>query len=118
MSPVSSIREIAHFEGHLTPQEYHSVITRQISPEDIAYMHKIGYKILEFGKFNYEGFIACLKVFKLKYGHVDVPIDFVITSDMISRSRLQSSIEEEDEVMFEDIYEDFMLGELDRLYIA
>ena len=30
------VRNTAHFEGHLSPQEYHGVITRAIEPETIG----------------------------------------------------------------------------------
>lgn len=116
MSSIPSIREIAHFEGHLTPQDYHGVVTRQISPTDVAFMKTTGYKILEFGRFNWDMFIQALSTYKKRYGNVDVPVDFVITEDMLP---LTSDEEEEYNtpvggkkvVTFDHSLEDMRLGE-------
>ena len=42
MSSNPSIREIAHFEGHLTPEVYHYLNTRPIPEDQIQLMKRVG----------------------------------------------------------------------------
>ena len=72
------VRRWAHFEGHLTPEDYHRVTTRSIPDEDIKAMKKIGYRIFEFGPFNWDNIVSGLTAYKAIHGHVDVPHDFVV----------------------------------------
>jgi len=53
------------------------------SPEGVRYMERMGHRILEFGKHNFEDFIEALTIFKGHYGHVDVPVDYCITRDLV-----------------------------------
>jgi hypothetical protein len=64
MSSDPSIREGAHFEGHLTPQAFHNINVRPIADNDIQFMKTTGYKILEFGKYNWDMFIKALHTYK------------------------------------------------------
>jgi hypothetical protein len=72
------VRRWAHFEGHLTPEDYHRVTTRGIPDEDIKAMKKIGYRIFEFGRFNWDNIVSGLTAYKAIHGHVDVPHEFVV----------------------------------------
>jgi hypothetical protein len=54
------VRQYSHFEGHLTPQDFNEVTTRAISVEDQRAMKKISYRILEFGRFNWDQ--VCIRV--------------------------------------------------------
>jgi len=96
------IRQFAHFEGHLTPQEFHGAISRGIADEDIKAMKKLGYKILEFGRFNWNNAMAALTTYKNYFGHVDVPQDFVIDAEVLANTELG----------FEEYLEDMRLGEI------
>ena len=75
------MRQYAHFEGHLTPENYHHVTKRKIPEEDIKAMKKVGYKILEFGRFNWDIFKDALTAYHAEHGNVDVPYDYTITSE-------------------------------------
>lgn len=114
MSLDPAIREIAHFEGHLTPEAYHNMITPQISEEDIKYMKDIGYRIMEFGRFNWDIFIEVLTTYKKLYGHVNVPKDFVVTEDMVYWNERREDGEEDvqsEVIRFQLHHEGFLLGE-------
>eukprot|EP01038_Epipyxis_sp_PR26KG_P004357 gene4357-6165_t len=69
--------------GHLTPETYNNVITRSISPDDIEAMKSIGYRILEFGKFNWDSIFGGLNIYYNYYGNVDIPSDYIVTEDII-----------------------------------
>lgn len=96
-----AIREIAHFEGRLSPQKLNSIITRSIPDEDIIAMKAIGYRILEFGKFNWNLVLDALHIYKNAFGNVDVPYDYEITAEVIVSN-----------VGFEDRHEGLLLGEI------
>lgn len=98
------IREISHFEGKMNPEEFNKAITRPIPEEDIEAMKRVGYRILEFGRFNWQDVIAALQTFKEHYGHVDVPGDYVITEDKVMA-------ESEDDIEFDQHLEGLDLGE-------
>ena len=72
------IRDVAHFEGYMSPEMFHRASVREIEEDDVAAMKKIGYLILEFGKFNWEMVVDALMVFKQVHGHVNVPYDYII----------------------------------------
>ena len=59
------------------------LLQHEASPEGVAYMKDVGYRILEFGKHNFERFVEALRIFKDFYGHVDVPIDYVIDRTLV-----------------------------------
>jgi hypothetical protein len=48
-------------------------------------MKTIGYRIMEFGKFNWEDVVVALGIYKSSYGHVDVPLDFVIDESLLEQ---------------------------------
>ena len=95
------VRRWAHFEGHLTPQEYHKVITRGIPEEDIKAMKKIGYRIFEFGRFNWDVVVAGLSIYRDAFGHVDIPHPFVVDENVISEN-----------IGFTEDFEGLRLGEV------
>jgi len=82
------IRNTAHFEGRFTPEEYHKAITRNIPQESVDMMKSIGYKILEFGPFNWQYVLDALRIYFEANGNIDVPHDYVITDDIIQESGL------------------------------
>ena len=94
------VRDLAHFEGSLSPETYHKIITRQISDEDIDFMKKVGYRILEFGEHNWDSFMECLHTYKDYYGDLNVPEDYIITEDTILSGP-----------NFDPKFEDFKLGD-------
>jgi hypothetical protein len=47
-------------------------------------MKKIGYRILEFGRFNWESIMSGFNIYKDAYGHIDIPYEFVVDEDIIS----------------------------------
>ena len=78
------IRNVAHFEGNLSPESYHKVITRAIPDEDVIKMKKLGYRILDFGSFYWEDVIEALKVYQAVHNDVNVPEDFVIDEQVLA----------------------------------
>ncbi len=100
LSSNPDIREVAHFEGHLTPQEFNKAITRPIPEEAIADMKAIGYKILEFGPYNWDDVRDALQVYKNQYGDVNVPLDYVIDEEKCA-----------DNIGYNEKYEGLLLGE-------
>ena len=48
-------------------------------------MKTIGYRIMEFGKFNWDDVITALQIYKSSYGNVDVPLDFVIDESLLEQ---------------------------------
>jgi len=100
LSSNPDIREVAHFEGHLTPQEFNKAITRPIPEEAIADMKAIGYKILEFGPYNWDDVRDALQVYKNQYGDVNVPLDYVIDGEKCA-----------DNIGYNEKYEGLLLGE-------
>mmetsp|Transcript_23997 Transcript_23997/g.53326 ORF Transcript_23997/g.53326 Transcript_23997/m.53326 type:complete len:752 (-) Transcript_23997:207-2462(-) len=93
------VRQFSHFEGHLTPQGFNDVTTRAISPEDQRAMKKISYRILEFGKFNWDQVLTALGTYKAAFGDVDVPLDFVVDETVL------------EDLGFEERFEHMRLGE-------
>jgi len=77
------VRQWAHFEGHLSPERFHKTISRNFPAEDIDWMKKIGYRILEFGRFLWDDVAEALLAYKKHYGNVDVPHDFVVDEEKI-----------------------------------
>lgn len=82
------IRNVAHFEGRLTPEEYHHAITRNIPQESIDMMKNVGYKILEFGPFSWNYVLEALKIYYDANGSVHVPIEYVITEEIVQETGL------------------------------
>lgn len=83
LSDDPDVREISHFEGRLTPEMFHKLNIREIPDEDIAAMKRIGYRILEFGQFNWEIVLEALRIYKSQFGNVDVPQNFMINDQTI-----------------------------------
>ncbi len=79
------IRQFAHFEGHLNPQLFHKMNSRSIPPEDVKIMKKLGYKILEFGRFYWEDVQLALTTYHAHFGSVDVPHEFTVDKEMIEQ---------------------------------
>ncbi len=94
-----NIRNMAHYQGELSGMELSQVINRDIDTEDVEFMKKEGYRILEFGKFNFKAILEGLKIFKNIFGHVDVPVDYIVTQQMI-----------DDKIGYGDYYLDLDLG--------
>lgn len=78
------VREVAHFEGYLSPDMFHKLSIREIPEEDISAMKNIGYRILEFGEFNWETFLEALKIYRNAYGSLEVPYNFTIDESVIA----------------------------------
>jgi hypothetical protein len=95
------IRQRAHFDGHLTPEAYHSIISRGVPEDDIKAMKKIGYRILEFGKFNWDIVLQALQVYRDAKGDLDVPYDFVVDEEAILSG-----------IGFDEKWEGLLLGEV------
>ena len=95
------VRNVAHFEGGLSPEEYHRVITRAIPEEDIAHMKSLGYRILEFGQYNWKEVLSALQTYFAYYKHVNVPKEYTISYELI----------QEGLVGFDEDHEDMPLGE-------
>lgn len=55
----------------------------RIADEEAEAMKKMGYRLLEFGPFNWEKVMSALRIFKERNGHVDVPRDYVINDDVL-----------------------------------
>lgn len=96
-----NIREIAHFEGHLTPQEFNKAIARPILEEDIEAMKTIGYRIIEFGRFNWDDVLKSLETYKTVHGHINVPHSFIIDEAVLNEN-----------VGFDERFEGLRLGEV------
>jgi hypothetical protein len=83
MSEDHFIRDRAHFEGFQTTESFHEATIRPIPEEVISSMKSIGYRILEFGEFDWDSVLEALQSYKKHYGDVNVPADFVITESII-----------------------------------
>ena len=84
-SADSRIRNEAHFEGNLSPQEFNDILNQvPISAEDLIGLKRVGYRILEFGKFNWNIFISALKIYRTAFGDADVDLDFEINRTVVS----------------------------------
>ena len=116
------IREVAHFEGHLSAFEFNHAISYAIDEADvISYyifflrilfifiyyiffqvtsMKSIGYRIFEFGKFNWNKIISALNIYNAHFGDVNVPFDFVVDETIIDSG-----------IGFDETFEDLNLGE-------
>lgn len=94
------IRAKAHFEGHLSPQDFHRVISRGIPEDEIKAMKKIGYRILEFGHFSWDSVLSGFHIYKEAYGHIDIPHEFIVDEEVIALG-----------IGFDDRYEGMRLGE-------
>jgi len=101
MSEDPDIRQHAHFEGHLSPQTFHKIITRTIPEEDVKQMRKLGYRILEFGPFHWSDVLEALECYKEAEGHCNVPLDFTIGEEELADS---------DHWGFDPRWEDMTLG--------
>lgn len=100
-----NIRQMAHFDGHLTPQAFNSMITRAIPKDDIEAMKIISYRILEFGKFNWDNVVEALTLYKNHFGNINVPQDYIINEDVLDM-----------EIGFDDSLEGLLLGKYYYLY--
>lgn len=94
------IRQVAHFEGYLSANDFNHAISYAIDEEDIKSMKSIGYRILEFGKFNWAKIISAFEIYNSYYGNLDIPSDFQINGTII-----------ESDVGFDETFEDLKLGE-------
>eukprot|EP01041_Mallomonas_annulata_P005528 gene5528-11137_t len=101
MSPDPEIRQRAYFEGHLSPEQYHTIITRTIAQEDINSMKKIGYRIIEFGRFNWIKVVEAFRIYKAHYGNIDIPFEFVINEEIVASG-----------IGFNESFEGLNLGEI------
>lgn len=85
--------------------------------------NNLGYKILEFGKFNWDRFIEALTIYKEIHGNIDVPTDYVrsfmmnLTSTLtfcwmqvIDEEKIYSASSEDDTLKYPADLEDFKLG--------
>jgi ribosomal protein S6 len=100
LSSNPDIRDVAHFEGHLSPQEFNKAITRPIPDDAIADMKQIGYKILEFGPYNWADVQDALQVYKNHHGDVNVPLDYVLDAEQYVEN-----------IGYNEKYEGLLLGE-------
>jgi hypothetical protein len=55
-----------------------TVFIRQLDPNEIALSQKYGYRILDFGEFNWEDFMNALRIFQSIHGHLNVPRGYII----------------------------------------
>jgi len=94
------VRQWSHFEGHLNPERFHKTISRNIPTEDIKWMKKVGYRILEFGRFSWDDFANALTIYHNHFGNSDVPHDFVVDEEKLQQN-----------IGFTEQLEDFALGE-------
>ena len=99
-SSDSRIRQKAHFEGYLSANDFNHAISYAIDEEDIQSMKSIGYRILEFGKFNWAKVISAFEIYKNIHGHLDIPSDYIVNATVI-----------ESDCGFDDTFEDLLLGE-------
>jgi hypothetical protein len=64
-------------------------------------MKATGYRILEFGQFNWANVLDAFQTYYGAYGDLDVPKDYVITYDILQTA-----------IGFNETYEDMRLGEI------
>lgn len=79
------VRQWAHFGGYLSPHELNERLARPIAPDDVAYMRRQGYRIMEFGRFCFEDVVEALQVYRAHYGHVEVPVEYVVSDAELRR---------------------------------
>lgn len=91
MSSDPKVRQVAHFEGQLSPQAFNEMMARPIDPQDIAFMKQTGYRILEFGKQTFEDVLRALQVYRVHHGHINVPQDYAITEKIVHAMRRHST---------------------------
>ena len=113
MSPDVTVRDGSHFEGKLTPQEFNRAITRAISAEDEAIMREMGYRILEFGRFHWGDVVEALTVYRRVHGNSDVPIDYVITDELVQEG--QGYSEGSEGLLLGEAVAGIRLGDIDGL---
>ena len=94
-------RETAHFEGKLTVFEINRALTRAIDDKDIDIMKKLGYRILEFGRFYWDDVVEALNIYKKINGNVNVPFEFEINDNIIYS-----------EIGYDERFEGLKLGEI------
>ena len=87
-------------EGYLSLEDFHKVNSRDIPETDIQLMKQIGYRILEFGQFNWDIVVSALEIFKNNFGHINVPADYIIDEEIINL-----------DLGFDESYENLNLGE-------
>jgi hypothetical protein len=107
------IRKRAHFEGHLTPESFHKVISRGVPEDDIKAMKKIGYRILEFGRFNWDNVVEALLVYKGAMGDLRVPYDFRIDEEALASG--VGYDEKLEGLLLGEIVEGLRIGDIDGL---
>lgn len=100
------VRQWSHFEGHLNPENFHHAISRKIAPDDVKWMKKVGYRILEFGRFCWDDVVAALHIYKKEHGHINVPLDFVVDEAVIAAGPSNQAVS-----WFTEQMEDLRLGE-------
>ena len=77
------IRNMAHFEGGLSPEEFHKITIKSIPNIKIERMKSEGYRMLEFGRFTWNDVMSALRIYFEFYKHVNVPEEFTITHEEI-----------------------------------
>lgn len=105
------IRQISHFEGYLSAENFHKINIREIEQEDISDMKRIGYRIVEFGQFNWDIVFEAIQIYKQNFGNFDVPIDYVI-NDAIIESNIGFS-DRFDGMNLGDAVEAIRIGDVD-----
>ena len=100
LSKDPAIRQISHFEGYLSSQDFNSMIARTIPNDDIEIMKKVSYRILEFGQFNWNQVITAFKVYKSYYGDLNITDDYIINDEILDLN-----------IGYDDNIEGMLLGE-------
>ena len=80
------IRNTAHFEGGLSPEEFHKITIKSIPNIKIERMKSEGYRMLEFGRFTWDDVMSALRIYFEFYKHVNVPEEFTVTHKVIEQS--------------------------------
>lgn len=99
-SPDPEVRQLSHFEGHLQPEAFCNAISKGIPIEGQEYMKRVGYRVVEFGPFDWESVLAALKIYKSIHGNVDVPWRYDINEEIIEQN-----------IGFDSSFEKLKLGE-------
>lgn len=61
-----------------TLEQFQDILSPSLNQEQKEFTQKLGYRILEFGTFNWDQFCEALEIYRSIHGHVDVPNNYAI----------------------------------------
>lgn len=111
MNSKSTKRYKAYFDWQRSPTELGLSFYNSLHADDIERCQRLSYRVLEFGEYCWDDFLAALRIYFEINGHTDVPPDFVVV-DGVEGFDVYSSIGVQDMQLGQYVQE-VRIGDID-----